>query len=121
MTDFYNFQEYFCHQSKLQGSEKTIDTASKDEIIAVAQQLLINFQVTEFERRRLGGLADQFEAELNLLRFNNPPPQYAQVCLPPPAGPPSPDTNAASETLRDLREAGIFGGAPAPVLLAEKN
>ena len=83
MTDFYNFKDFFQHQMSLKGDEKTTDEATKDEIIAIAEQLLINFQVTEFERRRIAGLADQFEAELNLIRFNNPaPPDYAEACLP---------------------------------------
>jgi hypothetical protein len=122
MTDFYNFQDYFQYQMTLKGDEKTTEEATKDEIIEIAHQLLINFQVTEFERMRMSGLADQFEAELNLARFNNPsPPEYAEACLtaeaclppPPPDGPPSPSrSECIAETLCELKTAGIFGGTP---------
>ena len=112
MTDFYNFQDYFRHQMFLQGNEKNTDEATKEEIIAVANQLLINFQITEFERQRVSGLADQLEAELKWEMYNRP--QRAQVCPPPPPSPPaSPETHKAADTLLELKAAGIFGGAPA--------
>ena len=121
MTDHYDFKSFFKYQMDLKGQDKSTSEATKEEIIEIAQQLLINYHITEFERQRIAGLAQQFEAELNLRAIpvsTMPSICTAEACLPPPP-PPSPST--AAETLLRLKTAGIFGGPPVSKMFSNEK